>query len=123
MKYIITETQYSNYKKMNFFQELINDTLKYILEGCDKSYDEFPTDLSFDACEHPESVKEIKILEIIPKEHEIYRINLKISYYYIKYLDFTSLLYNIEQIMKRKTGINFKLYEEENNNLNTNPQW
>jgi hypothetical protein len=109
--------------KRRFFQELINDTLKYILEGCDKSYDEFPPDLSFDACEYPESVEEIKILEITPKEHGIYRINLKISYSSIKYLDFTSLLYNIEQIMKRKTGINFKLYDEDNNNLNTNPQW
>jgi hypothetical protein len=123
MKYIITETQYSNYRKMNFFQELINDTLRYISEGCDKSYDEFPPDMSFDACEYPERIKEIKILEIIPIENEIYRINLKVSYYYLKHIDFTPLLYNMEQIMKRKTGINFKLYEEDNNNLNTNPQW
>jgi hypothetical protein len=108
--------------KRRFFQELINDTLKYILEGCDKSYDEFFFDISFDACEYPELVEEIKILEIIPKEHGIYRINLKITYSSIKYLDFTPLLYNIEQIMKRKTGINFKLYDEDNNNLNTNLQ-
>jgi hypothetical protein len=65
MKYIITESQFNlltENKKMVLFQDLINQTLNHIIEGCDKSYDEFPDDISFDACDNAELVNEIKLL-------------------------------------------------------------
>jgi len=123
-EYNINESQEpEGNKKEKFFQELIDNTLNYIVKGCDKSYDEIPNDISFNACEYPEFIENIKILDIIRNKNGGYRINLRVKYNFMRDIDFDGLLYNIEVIMSKKTAIPFQLFDEENINSNTNPEW
>jgi len=122
MKYIITESQFNlltENKKMVLFQDLINQTLNHIIEGCDKSYDEFPDDISFDACDNAELVNEIKLLSFEFKNN-IFILNVNIVFTSIKsYLDFLNLLYNIGDIIYKKFQVKVILKEINQTNTKT----
>jgi hypothetical protein len=141
MKYIITEKQ--NFKlqilrkldeseseqpKLNnkkiLFQELINEVLEYVIEGCDKSYDEFPGDISFDACEYTDVIKDITILDLIKNNDGTFTANVRVAYDSIIYCDYTLLLFTMERIIMEKTGgIRLHIYNEESINLHRGYQW
>lgn len=141
MKYIITEKQ--NFKlqilrklyeseseqpkennKKKLFQELINEVLEYVIEGCDKDYDNFPSDISLVACEYTDVIKDITILDLIKNNDGTFTANVRVTYDSIRYCDYTLLLFTMERIIMQKTGgIRLHIYNEESVNLHKNHQW
>jgi hypothetical protein len=110
--------------KIKFFQELIDNALRYIKVSCDKSYDEFPSNLYFGICDDAEVVRRINVLDARRSNDGKYMVDVRVEYYSIhKHIDMSDVLYEIEQIMKKSTGMKFWIYEKENINRNKNRQW
>lgn len=126
MKYLITERQYhllTESSKIELFQEILDEEFNMIKTACeDISSETFPDYISFNDCDEIEIVENIEILSAEYKK-DAFQLNLKINYRALSYNEFIELLYTLGQRMKRRTGINFWLVEEVNNNLNTNKNW
>jgi len=119
----ITESDDKGRNKQQFFQDLINDILNYIKVGCDKSYDEFPQDISFDMCDEAELIRNIEIMDIYRSKTE-YVLDVRVKYFSInRHVDMGEVLYDIGEMMRKKTGIRFWVREKENVNTNKNRQW
>jgi len=119
----ITESEDKGRNKQQFFQDLINDILNYIKVGCDKSYDEFPQDISFDMCDDAELIRSIEITDINRSKTE-YVLDVRVKYFSInRHVDMGEILYDIGEMMRKKTGIRFWVREKENVNTNKNRQW
>jgi hypothetical protein len=119
----LTESDDKGRNKQQFFQDLINDILNYIKVGCDKSYDEFPQDISFDMCDDAEKIKRIEIIDINRSKTE-YVLDVRVRYFSIHpHVDMGEVLYDIGEMMRKKTGIKFWIREKENVNTNKNRQW
>lgn len=126
MKYIITNNQLTlltESKKNQFFQDIINKTLKYIQEGCDKSYDEFPNNISFDACDVAELVEEFKLLST-QKKGGMIELDVHIIFSSIKkYVELFDLIRNMEDIINRKLGIKVFIRVSEQINKRSSFDW
>jgi len=119
----ITESDDKGRNKQQFFQDLINDILNYIKINCNKSYDEFPQDISFDMCDEAELIRNIEIMDIYRSKTE-YVLDVRVKYFSInRHVDMGEILYDIGEMMRKKTGIRFWIRQKENVNTNTNRQW
>lgn len=128
MKVLITERQYrllTESGKVTLFQEILNFEFNRIKTACkEMSSETFPSDISFRDCDEIEVVENIEILNSeFSKEKNRFILHVKVNYKALEYTEFTELFYTLEQLMKKKLGMKFWIYEEENNNLNTNKNW
>jgi hypothetical protein len=120
MKYIIKESQLSKLKdKISLFQEILDKKLEYVKDGCDKSYNEFPDDISFNACDEAELIEKLNILTIKFVEG-IFVIDIEIVFKSIRpYRYFDDFLYNLKQIIRGQMGLDVELKGEKLTNKNT----
>lgn len=111
-------------KKTLLFQELIDETLEYIVDGCDKSYSEFPYDIYMNSCDAAEITEKIKILNVSKKEGGNINIDVKVEFRSInEYYDFNWLLENVSRLLNSKTGLDITIKEIETENINKDRQW
>lgn len=104
-----------------YLQELINETLKYIKNGCDKPYDETPPDILDSSCEMVDAAKEIKILNIKVDDMGSITVDVNVIYNSIKNIPYWGpLLTNMSIIIDRKTGLEVLIMTYETENLNQN---
>ena len=137
MKYIITESQHKliieSQKKIEFFQELIDNKLDFIREECDNGADNYEGYSGAESCSQVELVEKIEVLSANwgavkhsnqNKETKYMNVNSMIYYTSIKeYGDFNAddLTYDLEQLIRKSTGMPFILnYESTNTNKNFN---
>ncbi len=110
--------------KIKFFQELIDNALRYIKVSCDLPYTEFPSNLDYRICDDAEVVRRIDVLDARRSNDGKYMIDVRVEYYSNReHVDMSDVTYQIEQIMKKSTGMKFWIYEKENINRNKNRQW
>lgn len=121
----IKEEETKGRNKNKFFQELIDNTLSHIKVSCDKPNNEFfPSNFDSGICDDAEIIRRIDVLDASPSNMAQYRIDVRVEYYSIReHVDMSDVLYEIEQIMKKSTGMKFWIYEKENINRNKNRQW
>ena len=120
----IKEEEIKGRNKNKFFQELIDNALRYIKVSCDLPYTEFPSNLDYRICDDAEVVRRIDVLDANPSNMAQYRIDVRVEYYSNReHVDMSDVTYQIEQIMKKSTGMKFWIYEKENINRNKNRQW
>ena len=120
MKYIIKESQLSKLKdKISLFQEILDKKLEYVKEGCDKPYNEFPDDISFNACDEAELIEKLNILTINFVDGR-FVIDIEIVFNSIRpYRYFDDFEYNLRQIIRGQMGINVEFKVEKLTNRNT----
>jgi hypothetical protein len=146
MKYLITESQHKliieSQKKTQFFQELINNKLDLIRKECENGADnyegyweDYRDDISSGAetCNQMEQVENIEVMSAdwgtvkhSNQNKETKYMNVKVMIYYTsikEYGDFNAddLTYDLEQLIRKSTGMPFILnYESTNTNKNFN---
>ena len=131
-KYIITESQYNlileSQKSMQFFQELIDNRLDYIRKVCEMSADDYQGDVGHESCNQIDQIDKIEVTDaewaIIkhsnrPQEEKIMSVRIMIYYSSIRKGDFDAddLTYDLEQMIRKSTGMPFILnYSSTNTN-------
>jgi len=125
MKYIITETQYNTIvegnKRIDAFQELINNELNRIKDMCDD--DDGTND--YDICDEVSSIEQIVVNDVETfSAYKISYITIKVDvmYHFFKYKDYDEVIYELKRSIEKSTGLPIKI-EYESRNLKTNPQW
>ena len=125
MKYIITESQYKTIvesnKRVESFQELINNEFKQMQDLCENGED----DDSYYICDSIDSIEYITVTdaESKPSEHNpkiILKIN--IMYNFMRYKDYSDFIYELQYMIRKSTGLPIDI-KYEVVNLNTDPQW
>jgi hypothetical protein len=123
MKYIITESQYKTIvesnKRVESFQELINNQFKEIQDICNDDDD------SYNMCYSIDTIEYITVTDVesIPSEYNpkiILKIN--IMYNFMRYKDYSDFIYEFQYMIRKSTGLPINI-EYEVVNLNTDPQW
>jgi hypothetical protein len=138
MKYILTESQYNlileSQKHEQFFQDLIDRNLKIIRKECDGGADTYEGYSGADTCRQLEDISNIKVTDAewmtvkhSNRETEEKYMSVKIMIYYSsiqQYGDFDadSLTYDLEQMVRKSTGMKF-LLNYESTNTNTSFEW
>jgi hypothetical protein len=132
MKYIITETQYNTIvegnKRIDAFQELINQKLNTIKEQCGFNpetgdYDDNTED--FEICDEVSSIEHIIVKDIeIFSAYKTTSITIKVDvmYDFFKYKDYDEVIYELKRSIEKSTGLPIKL-EYESHNLKSDFQW
>jgi len=133
MKYIITESQHKliieSQKKIEFFQELINNKLDFIREECDNGADNYEGYSGAESCGQVELVEKIEVLSADwgAVKHSNQNNGTKIMnvhtmiYYSSLRDDFNGddLVYDLQQLIRKSTGMPVILtYESTNTNKN-----
>jgi hypothetical protein len=104
-----------------YLQELINETLQYIKNNCDKPYSETPPDIFDEACDIVDAAKEIKILNINADKLNFIMVYVNVIYNSIEDINhWGKLLSNISVIIDRKTGLDVLIMAHQTENLNQN---
>lgn len=125
MKYIITESQYKTIvesnKRVETFQELINNQFKQMKDLCENGGD----DDSYYICDSIPTIEYITVTdaETLPSEHNpkiILKIN--IMYNFMRYKDYSDFIYELQYFIRNSTGLPIDI-KYEVINLNTDPQW
>lgn len=125
MKYIITETQYNTIvegnKRIDAFQELINNELNRIKDMCDD--DDGTND--YDICDEVSSIEQIVVKNV--ETFSAYKtssitIKVDVMYDFFKYKDYDEVIYELKRSIEKSTGLPIEI-EYESRNLKTNPQW
>jgi hypothetical protein len=137
MKYILTESQYNlvveSQKRIQLFQELIDDRMDYIRKDCDNGADDYRGDVGAGTCRQIEELEKVKVTEAdwvtikhSNRETEEKYMSVKIMVYYssIRRGDFDAddLTYDLEKIIRKSTGMPFIL-NYESTNTNTSFEW
>lgn len=137
MKYILTESQYNlileSQKHEKFFQELINSNLEIIRNECEDGADEYMGHSGAESCKQLEEINRIKVTDAgwvtikhSNREQEEKYMSVKIMIYYssIRRGDFNAdeLTYDLEQMIRKSTGMPFIL-NYESTNTNTQFNW
>ena len=139
MKYIIKESQYNRLfenksNKIEMFQDLIDDKLNYIRRVCAKGADDYEGDVGEASCDQIEQVEKVKVTEAdwvtvkhSNKELEHKYMNVKIMIYYSSIrqhgdFDADDITYDLEQMIRKSTGMPFIL-NYESTNTNTFFEW
>ena len=137
MKYILTESQYNlvveSQKRIQLFQELIDDRMDYIRKACDNGADDYRGDVGAGTCRQIEELEKVKVTEAdwvtikhSNRETEEKYMSVKIMVYYssIRRGDFDAddLTYDLEKIIRKSTGMPFIL-NYESTNTNTSFEW
>jgi hypothetical protein len=122
MKYIITETQYNTIvegnKRIDAFQELINNELNRIKDMC---YDDDGTN-DYDICDEVSSIEQIVVNDVETYKVSSITIKVDVMYDFFKYKDYDEVIYELKRSIEKSTGLPIKI-EYESRNLKTNPQW
>jgi hypothetical protein len=135
MKYIVTESQYSlileSQQYVEFFQDFIDDRLEYMRQVCDMGADNYQGDVGDESCKQLESVEKVTVTDADwvtvmhsnqPLEHKYMSVKLMVYYRSIHqfgYFDADDLIYDLEQMIRKSTGMPFILnYESTNTNKN-----
>jgi len=136
MKYIVTESQYNlileSKKYIELFQEIIDKKLEYIRKEC-KEGESFASDVNDDSCDQLERIDKVEVTDadwvIIkhsnrPNEEKMMSVKIMIYYSSIRrgQLDADDLTYDLEQMIRRSTGMPFIL-NYESTNTNTFFEW
>jgi hypothetical protein len=123
MKYIITESQYKTIvesnKRVETFQELVNNEFKQIQDICNDDDD------SYNMCYSIDTIEYITVTDVesIPSEYNpkiILKIN--IMYNFMRYKDYSDFIYEFQYMIRKSTGLPIDI-QYEVVNLNTDPQW
>jgi hypothetical protein len=138
MKYILTESQYNlvveSQKRIQLFQELIDDRMDYIRKDCDNGADDYRGDVGAGTCRQIEELEKVKVTEAdwvtikhSNRETEEKFMSVKIMVYYSsirKYENFDAddLTYDLEQMIRKSTGMPFIL-NYDSTNTNTFFEW
>ena len=133
MKYIITESQHKliieSQKKIEFFQELINNKLDFIREECDNGADNYEGYSGAESCSQVELVEKIEVLSADwgtvkhsnqNKETKFMNVHTMIYYSSLRD-DFNAddLIYDLQQLISKSTAMPVILtYESTNTNKN-----
>ena len=132
MKYILTESQYRRLQEnklsnVDFFQDLIDKKLKYIIDHCDEiDSEEYQGDIGFETCDEVGSVEKIRVTDIQfvkssvhpykkSDESSLIIINLIIDYRSIKYVSFDNLIWDLKQMLKNQIKFPVDIHFEINN--------
>ena len=131
MKYIITESQYKTIvesnKRVEVFQDLINDKLEYIKKHCDDyNADNYPNDISFDSCDEVATIENIRVsnIEYSTSTHHPYDestkktliiLHLIIDYDFMKYKSYDNVIWDIKQMLIKSTGLPIDIHFGHNN--------
>ena len=125
MKYIITESQYKTIvesnKRIDAFQELINNELNRIKDMCDD--DDGTND--YDICDEVSSIEQIVVNDVETfSAYKISYITIKVDvmYHFFKYKDYDEVIYELKRSIEKSTGLPIKL-EYESHNLKSDFQW
>jgi hypothetical protein len=136
MKYIISESQYNlileSKKLINLFQETIDRQLKYIRKECEEG-DEYESDASDASCDQLEQIDKIEVTDAEwvtikhsnrPQEEKYMSVKIMVYYSSIRRgdLDADDLTYDLEQMIRKSTGMPFIL-NYESTNTNTFFEW
>jgi len=74
-------------------------------------------------CDDAELIRSIEITDINRSKTE-YVLDVRVKYFSInRHVDMGEILYDIGEMMRKKTGIRFWVREKENVNTNKNRQW
>jgi hypothetical protein len=133
MKYIITESQYNlileSKKYIQLFQEIIDTKLKYIRKVCEMGAEDYEGDVGDESCRQIEDISKIEVTDADwvtikhsnrPQEEKY--MHVKIMVYYTSNsqygnFDADDLAYDLEQMIRKSTGMPFILnYESTNTN-------
>jgi len=138
MKYILTESQYNlileSQKYEQIFRELIDRKLEYIRRVCEKGAEDYEGDVGDESCRQLEDISKIEVTDAewvtvkhSNRETEEKFMSVKIMVYYSsiqKYGNFDAddLTYDLEQMIRKSTGMPFIL-NYDSTNTNTFFEW
>jgi hypothetical protein len=137
MKYIITESQYSlileSKKYIELFQDLIDSKLDILRKECEEGADEYEGNSGAESCNQIELMDKIKVTDAEwvtimhsnkPLEQKFMSVKIMIYYSSIRRGDFDAddLTYDLEQMIRKSTGMPFIL-NYESTNTNTFFEW
>lgn len=138
MKYILTESQYNlileSQKYERIFQELIDRKLEYIRRVCENGALDYEGDVGDESCKQLENISKIEVTDAdwvtikhSNRETEHKYMSVKIMVYYSsiqKYgnFDADNLTYDLEQMIRKSTGMPFIL-NYDSTNTNTSFEW
>ena len=137
MKYILTESQYNlvleSQKHEQFFQSLIDSNLEIIRKECEGGADVYAGNSSAGSCDQIESIDKVKVTDAEwvtikhsnrPQEEKYMSVKIMIYYSSIRRgdLDADDLTYDLEQMIRKSTGMPFIL-NYESTNTNTSFEW
>ena len=128
MKYLITESQFSNTIK-----RLINDTLTEFRNVCEvPDANTWPDWLSFDDCDSLESIEKIEVVNVqklklikgYEKKYPTFGVDINIHFSSIfASQDFSDFLITLAYRIRQKYKVTLMFRENESINTNTNRQW
>ena len=128
MKYLITESQFSNTIK-----RLIKDTLTEFRNVCEvPDADTWPDWLSFDDCNSLESIEKIEVVNTqtltltkgLGKQYPTFGVDIDIYFSSIfASQDFSDFLISLAYRIRQKYKVTLMFNENESINTNTNRQW
>jgi len=138
MKYILTESQYNlileSQKYEQIFQELIDRKLEYIRRVWEKGAEDYEGDVGDESCRQLDDISKIEVTDAewvtvkhSNRETEEKFMSVKIMVYYSsiqKYGNFDAddLTYDLEQMIRKSTGMPFIL-NYDSTNTNTFFEW
>jgi hypothetical protein len=137
MKYIITESQYNlileSKKYIQLFQEIIDTKLKYIRKVCEMGAEDYEGDVGDESCRQIEDISKIEVTDADwvtikhsnrPQEEKYMHVKIMVYYSSIRQygnFDADDLSYDLEQMIRKSTGMPFILnYDTTNTNKNFN---
>lgn len=137
MKYILTESQYNiileSQKHIQFFQDLIDSRMDYIRRVCNNGADDYEGDVGNASCDQIESIEKVKVIDAgwvtithsnRPQEEKYMSVKIMVYYSSIRKGDFDAddITYDLEQMIRKSTGMQFIL-NYESTNTNTQFDW
>jgi hypothetical protein len=136
-KYIVTESQYNliveSQKKIQFFQDLIDNKLEILRKECEDGADEYEGNSGSESCNQIESIDKVKVTDAEwitvmhsnkPLEQKYMSVRIMIYYSSIRRgdLDADDLTYDLERMIRISTGMPFIL-NYNTTNTNTFFEW
>jgi len=110
-------------RKLDFFQEIINENISLFVEKCENINDE-DYDLSFGVCDVIESIEKLEITDVeydVEKGFFLIFINSFVNIIGA-YISLEDIYYELEYFFKRM-DLKTKIIENELINTNKNRQW
>jgi hypothetical protein len=136
MKYILTESQYNlileSKKYIQLFQDLIDRKIEYIRKVCVGAED-YDVDVEDETCNQIKEVEKVRVTDAEwvtikhsnrPQEEKYMSVKIMIYYSSIRRgdLDADDLTYDLEQMIRKSTGMPFIL-NYKSTNTNTSFEW
>jgi hypothetical protein len=138
MRYILTESQYNRIieskKHIQTFQDLIDRKMEYIRKVWDMGAEDYEGDVGDESCNQIKEVEKVRVTDadwvIIkhsnrPQEEKYMHVKIMVYYSSIRQFgnfDADDLAYDLEQMIRKSTGMPFIL-NYETTNTNTSFEW